>query len=62
MYERNKTAAMHEAANGVNYRRCNEFLRWFSPISNSESANFVTDILYDFFFNWQTEKKTVLDQ
>ena len=28
-----------------------------SPISNSESTNFLTNIYYDFFFNWQTEKK-----
>ena len=29
-----------------------------SPISNSESTIFLTNIYYDFFFNWQTEKKT----
>ena len=27
-----------------------------SPISNSESTNFLTNIFYDFFFNWQTKK------
>ena len=27
-----------------------------SPISNSESTNFLTNIYYDFLFNWQTEK------
>ena len=29
--------------------------------TNSESTNFLTNICY-FFFNWQTEKKTVLDR
>ena len=35
-----------------------------SPISNSESTIFLTNIYYDFFFNWQTEKKKkrILDQ
>ena len=28
-----------------------------SPISNSESTNFLTNICYDFFLKWQTEKK-----
>ena len=28
-----------------------------SPISNSESTIFLTNIYYDFYFNWQTEKK-----
>ena len=31
----------------------------FSPISNSESTNLLTDIDYDFFFNWQTEKQNL---
>ena len=28
----------------------------------SNLPTFLTNICYDFFFNWQTEKKTVLDQ
>ena len=28
-----------------------------SPISNFESTIFFMNICYDFFFNWQTEKK-----
>ena len=28
-----------------------------SPISNSECTIFLTNICYDFFLNWQTEKK-----
>jgi hypothetical protein len=35
-----------------------------SPISNSESTNFFNEYLFfkrSFFFNWQTEKKTVLN-
>ena len=28
-----------------------------SPILNSESTNFLINIYYDFFFNWQTERK-----
>ena len=54
---------MHEAANDVNYRTCNEFIRWFhhSRIPNLRML-LKMDICYDFFFNWQTEaKKTVLD-
>ena len=30
-----------------------------SPISNSESTIFLTNICYDFFFNWQTEGKNL---
>ena len=33
-----------------------------SPISNPESANSLMDICYDFFFNWQTEKKNCFGQ
>ena len=34
-----------------------------SPISNSEPIIFLSNIYYDFFFNWQTEKKSpVLNQ
>ena len=33
-----------------------------SPISNCESTNFLKNIYYDFFYSWQTEKKTILDQ
>ena len=29
-----------------------------SPISNSESTNFLTNIHYDFLFNWQIEKNS----
>ena len=29
-----------------------------SPISNSESTIFLTNIYYDFLFNWQTEKNS----
>ena len=32
-----------------------------SPISNSESTNFSTNISYDFFFNYQTEKKNCFE-
>ena len=33
-----------------------------SPISNSKSTIFFTNIYDDSFFYWQTEKKTVLDE
>ena len=33
----------------------------FSPISYSESTNFLKNIHCDFFFNWQTEKKTCFE-
>ena len=31
-----------------------------SPILNSESTSFLTNICYDFFFNYQTKKKNLL--
>ena len=39
-----------------------EFIRSFHQSRVLNIRFFLTNICYDFFFNWQTEKKHVLDQ
>ena len=38
-----------------------EFIRYFHQSWIPKLQFFLTNIWYDFFFNWQTEKKTVLE-